>query len=132
MNFFKRRKILKDANFLVLHPVRTLNYETRDDGNINLLMPRFKSPVSSRMFQPPAKEKYIPIKLDKFGSATWLLIDGVKNVAAICALLKENYSAEFENTDETEDRVTKFLSLLYQQRYITFIEIQNKSGQQAE
>jgi len=126
MNFFKRRRILKNVNFLDLHPVRQLEYEERDDENINLLMPRFKNKISSKLFQPPSKDKAIPIKLDKFGSAVWLLIDGEKNVASICITLKEQFPAELNQTSETEERVTKFLLLLYQQRYVTFVEIQDK------
>ena len=124
MNFFKRRKIFKQANFLDLRPVKVLSHELRDDGGINLLMPRFKNRVNSALFQPPSKDKIIFIKLDRFGGHTWLLIDGVSTVTEICEKLKEQFPGELEPVEETEDRVTKFLSLLYQQRYISFREIE--------
>jgi hypothetical protein len=123
MNFFKRRKILKQANFLDLRPVRVLGHEVRDDGGITLLMPRFKNRINATLFQPTSKDTFILIKLDRFGGHTWLLIDGHATVAEICTKLKEQFPEELNPLDETEARVTKFLSLLYQQRYITFREI---------
>lgn len=125
MNFFQRRKIFKEANFLDLRPVRVLGHELRDDGGVSLLMPRFKNRINSALFQPPSKGKTIFIKLDRFGGHTWLLIDGTSTVAAICENLKVQFPNELNPVDETEERVTKFLSLLYQQRYITFREIQD-------
>ncbi len=125
MNFFKRRKIFKQANFLDLRPVRVLGHELRDDGGITLLMPRFKNRINSALFQPPSKGKTIFIKLDRFGGHTWLLIDGNLTVTEICSILKAQFPEELIPIEETEERVTKFLSLLYQQRYITFREIQD-------
>jgi len=76
------------------------------------------------MFQPKSKGEFIKIKLDQSGSLTWLLIDGDTSVIKICEKLKERYSHCFNQTEETEERVTKFLSMLYEQRYITFREIE--------
>ena len=125
MNFFQRRKIFRKANFLDLRPVRVLGHDVRDDGGITLLMPRFKNRINAALFQPNSKEKLIYIKLDRFGSHTWLLIDGFSTVTQICDQLKATFPDELKPVEETEDRVTKFLSLLYQQRYITFREIQD-------
>ncbi len=132
MNFFKRRRIFKKANFLDLMPVKILGHEVREDGGITLLMPRFKNRVNAALFQPNSKGKFIFIRLDRFGSHTWLLIDGLLNVAQICSKLKEQFAEELQPVEETEDRVTKFLSLLYQQRYITFREIQDETEQQVK
>jgi hypothetical protein len=132
MNFFQRRKILKKANFLDLRPVRVLSHEVRDDGAINLLMPRFKNRINSALFQPNSRGKIIIIKLDRFGSHTWLLIDGYSTVAEISQKLKEQFTEELKPIEETEERVTKFLSLLYQQRYITFLEIQDQTQHQTK
>jgi len=132
MNYFKRRQIFKKANFLDLRPVRVLGHELRHDGGITLLMPRFKNRVNSALFQPNSKEKFIFIKLDRFGGHTWLLIDGHDNVAQICSKLKAQFPEELQPVEETEERVTNFLSLLYQERYITFREIQDESAQPAK
>jgi hypothetical protein len=132
MNYFQRRKILKKSNFLDLRPVRVLGHELRDDGGITLLMPRFKNRVNAALFQPNSKGHFIFIKLDRFGGHTWLLIDGQATVAQICSKLKEQFPEELQPVEETEVRVTNFLSLLYQERYITFREIQDKTEPQAQ
>lgn len=132
MNFFRRRKVLKKANFLDLRPVRVLGHELRDDGGITLLMPRFKNRVNSALFQPSTKGKFINIRLDRFGGNTWLFIDGYSTVAQICDRLNEHFPGELQPPEETESRVTRFISLLYQQRYITFREIQDETEQGAK
>ena len=124
MNFLKRRRILKKTNFLELTPVRILEHESRENGTVNLLMPRFRNKYWSRMFQPKSKGEFINIKLDLSGSLTWLLIDGNSSVNGICKKLEEKHPDQFNQAEETLQRVTKFLSMLYQQRYITFLEIQ--------
>jgi hypothetical protein len=132
MNFFQRRKLFKKVNFLDLRPLRVLEHTTREDGGISLLMPRFKNRVNAALFQPNSKDKFIFIKLDRFGGHTWLLIDGNSTVSQICEKLKEQFPEELQPVEETEARVTNFLSLLYQERYITFHEIQDKREQQAK
>jgi len=125
MNFFQRRKILKKVNFLDLRPVRLMEHEVREDGGITILLPRFKNRVSSSLFQPRSKDRLIYIRLDRFGSRTWLLIDGQSTVSAISGKLLGQSPGELANREETDERVTKFLSLLYQERYITFREIED-------
>jgi len=124
MNFLKRRRILKKTNFLDLTPLRILEHESREGDMINLLMPRFKNKYWSRMFQPRSKDEFIKIKLDLSGSITWLMIDGNTTVASICKILEEKHPGQFNQAEEIEKRVTKFFSMLYQQRYVTFREIQ--------
>lgn len=124
LNFLERRRILKKTNFLDLTPVRTLEHESRENGTVDLLMPRFRNKYWSRMFQPKSKSEFIRIKLDQSGSLTWLMIDGNTTVTGICEKLEAKHTGQFNQTEETLQRVTKFLSMLYQQRYITFREIQ--------
>lgn len=125
MNFFQRRKILKKANFLDLHPVRVLKHETGENGNIVLLLPRFRKKIETALFQPQNRDPLIRIRLDQYGSRTWTLIDGAAAVSEICSRLHEAKAAEGAPLEETESRVTKFLSLLYRERYITFREIED-------
>ncbi len=123
MNFWQKRKILKNANFLDLRPVKLLDHRDREDGCIDLLMPRFRKRWQAKMLQPAGKERFISIKLDRFGSRVWLLIDGQTTAGAIAGTLNAAFAGELTPPEETPVRVTKFLSLLYQQRYITFREI---------
>jgi hypothetical protein len=127
MNLFQRRKILKKANYLELTPVRVLDHEIREDGKINIMLPRFKNKIAKRMLKPPKKSDHIPIKLDDVGSAIWLMIDGKLRVMEICEQMQSLYPEKMQPVEETEMRVTQFLSLLYQQRYISFREIMERS-----
>lgn len=128
MNLFQRRKILRKANYLDLTPVRISDHEIREDGKVNILLPRFKNKIALRMFKPPKKSNYIPIKLDEIGSAIWLLIDGKLRVMEICEKIKTLYPDKMQLLEENEKRVTQFLSLLYQQRYISFKEIMGNNN----
>lgn len=123
MNFFQRRKVLRRANFLDLVPVRMIGEESAEGDRVNLLMPRFKKKITSSIFQPRSKEPYIRIRLDLFGSLAWMLIDGTATVGQIAGALKAKHPEKFRPEDETEERVTKFFAMLYQQRYISFREI---------
>lgn len=100
--------------------------EETAEGRINLLMPRFKNRFTSALFQPRSKDQFIRIKLDEFGSLTWMLIDGHTSVGGIAEVLNVHHPGKLQPADETPDRVTKFLAMLYQQRYISFREIMDQ------
>ncbi|MFH1936338.1 MAG: hypothetical protein ABIK52_02090 [Bacteroidota bacterium] len=128
VNFFQRRKILKKSNALDLIPVRLLNHEPRDDGNLNILLPRFKKPWLARFMAPLKRKEFIRIKLDQSGSATWMLINGIRPVRTICEELEKENPGKMQPGSETIDRVNKFISILYQQRFITFRQIQKENS----
>jgi hypothetical protein len=106
-----------------------MEFETREDGKVDILMPRFKHPLLKRALQPKWKQEFIRIHLDEMGSAIWLQIDGIINVNEICIRIQAAYPEKLNPPEETEKRVTQFLSLLYQQRYITFLEITREKKQ---
>ena len=124
VSFFRRRKILKQANSLDLHPVKLIDSETRDENTLNLLLPRFRNKTALKLFRPHWKPEFIRIKLDEFGSAVWAMIDGERSASDICMQLKETFPEKLNPIEETEERVSKFLFILYQQRFISFREIQ--------
>jgi hypothetical protein len=105
-----------------------MEYEVKEDGRVDILMPRFKHPVLKKALQPRWKQEYIPIHLDEVGSAIWLQIEGNVRVGELCSRLQEIHPDKLQPAAETEKRVTQFLSVLYQQRYITFEEIMKKEG----
>jgi hypothetical protein len=121
-SFLQRRKILKKINALEMTPVRLMEHEILENGKANILYPRFSKRIWSKLLQPSWKDKYIRIKLDEFGTATWLLIDGNSNVGKICTELKSRFPGTLEEPD-LESRVSKFLTILYEQRYISFREV---------
>lgn len=124
MNFFQRRKILRKANFLELTPLKVMEFKMTEEGRVDVLYPRFKSRFWKDVYRRSKKGEFIPIHLDETGSAIWLLIDGQSNVEKICELMNEKSLERFTSTNDLHKRITQFLSLLYQQRYITFREIQ--------
>lgn len=120
LGYFKRRKILKNANFLDLRPLQLHAYETHEDGTVTLLIPKFSGWLSGRVLQPFVRHPYISLALDEHGSATWLLCDGKLTVKAICKRLRDGFGQQVE---PAEDRVTTFLSHMYKDNIITFREV---------
>jgi hypothetical protein len=123
MNFFQRRKILKNTNYLDLTPVRLMKHQPADDGRVDVLLPRLTSRFWREVYRKTPKGEYILIHLDEIGSAIWLMIDGHKKVTEICVELNKTRPGNLQPPEETEIRVTRFLSLLYRERYISFREI---------
>jgi hypothetical protein len=117
MNFFRRRKILKSLNFLEAIPVRVCDHKEEEDGKVSIVVPKFRNPKFNEWFLGKRPKNFI-VKLDKTGSAVWSLIDGNRMVGEICEELEK------QNIEEAVVRVTKFMTLLYEQRYITFRELQ--------
>jgi len=123
LNFFQRRKILKKANVLELHPVRNHDHVFTKEGNICLIVPKFKKKWLRDFMIAGTKKKNFSIYLDELGTATWLEIDGEKNVQEICNKLQNKFPEKLSPEEEAIDRTSKFLFQLYEQRYITFNEL---------
>lgn len=122
LNFFQRRKILKQSSTLELTPYRIYEYETLEDGCVNVLIQKFKNPNLQFFLLPRNKSKHIKIKLDAFGSATFQLLDGNRNVQLVCNELILQFG---ESIQPVEDRVSKFIFLLYNNKLISFKEFLN-------
>jgi len=101
-------------------PVRLHEHIINDDGQLTLIVPKFKNEAFANFCIPKRKSKNFKINLDEFGSATWLEIDGRQTVTDICNQLVIQFGDKIQ---PVEDRIPKFLSLLYEQRYITFKEL---------
>ncbi len=121
LNFFKRRKILKDANYLEMTPVSFLNYNKQANGNLELLIPKFKNLFFQQYLIPKNRSKHIRIKLDKFGSAVYLMIDGKNSVGDICKKIEKEQG---EQIKDATIRITKFLTQLYDNRFISFKQLE--------
>jgi hypothetical protein len=124
MEYFRRKKILRQSNYLDLTPFRRYSHKIEEDGTLSVLFPKFTGWLSRRIIQPYVKHPNISISLDELGSATWLLCDGKTNVRSICNALKKQFG---EKIHPAEERVTKFLSQLYKDNVISFKEIQRQS-----
>lgn len=120
LNIFQRRKILKKTNTLDLVPYRRHEHEINEKGLVELIVPKFEKKWMRKFFISGWRKDYFKIKLDKLGTETWLAIDGKKNVQEICEELNRK---EEKPVEEVEDRVSNFISLLYEQRYISLRQL---------
>ena len=117
---FRKKKINSSINYLELTPKRTYDHEVEDSGKVSVLVPKFKNKFLVNFLAPRLKMPYIKAKLDDFGSLTWIEMDGTKNVQSISQLLIDKFGDEVQQVNE---RLTKFLTQLYQYNFITFNEI---------
>lgn len=120
LGYFKRGRILKNANFLDLTPLPQHQHRMDENGLVNVLAPRFTSFITRKLLQPTAPSPHIILHLDELGSAVWLLCDGKNNVRTICSKLEKQFGQKIHPVN---DRVTRFLSQLYQNNLIIFREI---------
>lgn len=122
MNYFDRRKVLKETNTMDLVPLRTRNHEIEEE-NLVLLVPKFEWKVLLNIL-PSLRNQYFRVKLDPLGSKVWRSIDGQKTVGDIARQIRsEDRNGELDLTD-LEDRLGKYMSMLYERKFISFTQIQ--------
>ena len=120
LSFKERKKILKNTNTLDLTPVKLHNDEVNDDGMVTVFVPKFKNELAKKYIVPKLKSSNFNIKLDKLGSEVWKKMDGKNKVHEIINQLSEKYGDDFK---KPEERITKYLFQLYEQKLITFNEL---------
>lgn len=123
LSFKERRNILKNANYLDLTPYRICSEELDENGLVTVLPQKFTNKILAKLLLPRLKQKHFRIKLDELGSAVWLEIDGKKNVSQIAAVLDERFK---EKIAPVYERLTKYMTSLYLQEYISFNEIKKE------
>ena len=123
MNFFQRRKILKNVNYLDLTPVRTKHHTIGSDDKVVVIIPKFTNKFIVKKIVPIMKHQDMKLNLDELGSAVWLFIDGKKKVKEIALELSQKFGDKIQPVDE---RLTKFLTQLYEQRLISFNELKGE------
>jgi len=107
-------------NYLDLTPVRLHNHNIKDDGLIDVLVPRFSDRILGRYLQPKLKKRpFIKANLDELGTATWLQIDGLNKVGEIISKLDAELG---EKISPAQQRITLFLSYLHRNGFINFKE----------
>ncbi len=123
MNYFQRRKILKSTSAVDLIPIRVHGHNIVE-GKVVILAPKFQSKWVNNLF-PRTQQLFYKIKLDELGSVTWLNISGDKTVAEITTSVQYQLNEKNKVMDEAGSRITKFITLLYDWKYITFRQIIN-------
>ena len=121
MNYFQRRKILKAISASDLIPVRVHGHEIVD-GKVVILVPKFQSNWLHYFF-PGVIKLFYKIKLDEIGSLTWENITGDTTVTEITTAVQNQLGEKARSFDEAESRVSKFIAILYDWKYVTFRQI---------
>lgn len=120
LNFFQRRNILKKLNYLEAVPVAIVGHENDDKDMVILMVPKFSN-LKFNDFMFRNRSKHFKIHLDELGTAVWKQINGIRNVNEIISNLN---TGREQPVAEAETRVTKFLTMLYEARYISFRELE--------
>ena len=120
LSFKERKKILKNANTLELTPIKMYSDEKNEEELITVIVPKFKNKFAVKFISPKLKSDHFKIKLDKFGSAVWLQINGSARVEKIIKNVKDKFG---DDLLQEEERITKFIFQLYTQGFISFKEL---------
>ncbi len=115
----KKKKIDKNSNYLELIPDKLCGCEKNQEGIIQLVVPRFKNRVMSKIAVNLGRSENIKISLDNLGSKVWELIDGNRTVAQIGKILeKESETNTGQPMPQVFERLSQFLSGLFNHRLI--------------
>jgi hypothetical protein len=121
MNFLKRRRILKSTNTSDLIPIRVYGHD-EIEGKVVILVPKFENKIIHTLF-PRTQLLFYRIKLDDLGSSVWKNIRGEKNISGISHVVMDELGEKAQPVEELEARISKFMSLLYDRRYISFRQL---------
>ena len=118
--FNRKKKELSDINYLQLTPGRLFDHVMEENGKVSVLIPRFTNKILVKTLVPMLKSPFVKTMFDEFGSQVWLEIDGKKKVMDISTGLRQKFG---ERIEPVEERLTKFLSQLYNYKFVSFNEI---------
>ena len=122
---FFRKKIDTSINYLELTPVRNYDHVIEETGLVSVFVPKFDIKWIDTIMSRIVKSRFFKAKLDEFGTATWLEMDGNKSVQLISSHLSQKFGEKITPVDE---RLTKFLTELYKYNFITFKELNTKGN----
>ena len=120
LSFSERKKILKKTNTLDLTPFKLHTEEVDEENLVTVLIPKFKNKFAVKFISPKLKSDVFRIKLDKFGSFIWIKMNGNYKVHQIVKDAVEHFKEEIH---PAEERISKFIFQLYEQRLISFNEL---------
>jgi hypothetical protein len=106
----------KDSrNLLELKPVRVLEWETKENGSVVLLVPKFHNPFLVKYLVPRLAKPFIRLELDATGSFVWQECDGNSTVSVIADRVKSRFG---ENFDPDYSRIGNFIRQLLRNEFI--------------
>lgn len=108
------RKVAK--NLLSLKPLRSVEWESRENGLVVLCVPKFRHPLLRRWVLPRLRAPILHVRLDEVGSFVWGLCDGANTVGTIASRLREEFG---ERLDPEYDRLALFFRMLEREHYVS-------------
>lgn len=114
----KRSGLNKNSNYLDKIPKVNKKWELTKDGVVEITVENkgMFHTIAQKVFKKP---RYSFIKLDEYGSCVWQQIDGEQTIYEIGQILKEKHAGAAEQLYE---RLSKFMGILEQNKYIVFVE----------
>ena len=117
--FMRKKPVITRDQALRTRPVRNpvLKWETGEDGQIRLLIPRrddFVGRMLCKIFRAPEHKEII---LDEVGSGIWELCDGERSVEAIVSATSGKYKI---TRRECETSVGMYLKMLGERNLLGF------------
>ncbi len=95
---------------------KNIGWEDGPEGGAVLLVPRFRKGPLAKWLQPRLKRPHIRVKLDEIGSFAWRLLDGKRPFASLVSEMQGHFG---ERVEPAEDRLKKFLTILYRDKFVT-------------
>ena len=120
LTFKERKKILQTTNTLDLTPVKLYSEKINDEDLVTVIVPKFKNEFAKKFISPKLKSADFKLNLEKFGSEVWKNMDGKTKVGELVKILSEKFGDEIQ---PAVDRVSKYVFQLYEQKLISFKEI---------
>ena len=120
LTFKERKKILQTTNTLDLTPVKLYSEKINDEDLVTVIVPKFKNEFAKKFISPKLKSADFKLSLEKFGSEVWKNMDGKTKVGDIVKILSDKFGDEIQ---PAVDRVSKYVFQLYEQKLISFKEI---------
>lgn len=102
-------------DLLSIKPKRNLEWETKEDSNVVLLIPKFKHPLLVKWFVPMLAKPNIKLKLDELGSYVWNKCDGQTSIESIGMEMSTKFGQPLEPMYE---RIGKFVAKLERNKYL--------------
>ncbi len=108
-----------------LIPIRFVGHEIEnkeEEKRAVILVPKFESAIVLTLF-PRTRNLFYRIRLDHLGTSSWELMDGERNVQQIADQIRKLDNIDTGQLEDMEERLGKFMIMLYERKYITFRQI---------
>ena len=114
-----KSKVTRELNLLELKPKRNIQWETGENDQVVLLVPKFQNGILARWVQPRLSRPHYRVKLDAYGSFIWNACDGNTTVSEIARRMEENFK---EDRESLYERIGKFIGQLDHSQFVLFDE----------